>query len=140
MTYRRVHGWWTAEGMERLQGLNMPLCTLLILAVCGLLQLCVFVFDVQIAAFTLSAQRVLYHGEAYRVVSAALFHGGFLHILMNMMSTAAIGGALERGAMGTARFALTVGRARARSLARSLARSASLLAGGATRSLRVVVV
>ena len=91
--------------MEGVRGVG--LATRSIVSVCCAIQLSVFVFDVPLGQFTLSAARVLYQRELYRIVTAAFFHGGLMHILMNMTATVAIGGTLER-MMGTAQYALTI--------------------------------
>ena len=86
---------------------GLGLATRSVVTVCCAIQLSVFVFDVPLGQFTLSAARVLYQRELYRIVTAAFFHGGLMHILMNMTATVAIGGTLER-MMGTAQYALTI--------------------------------
>ena len=61
---------------------------------CGALQ---FLMDeASTRRFTLSANAVFVEAQWYRVVSSAFLHGGALHLGMNMLSTLAIGGALER--------------------------------------------
>ena len=75
------------------------ICTLLITAA-------VFQFLCLDAAstrrFTISASTVA-DGQLYRIVTSSFLHGGLLHLGMNVASTAAISGALERSA-GTVRL------------------------------------
>ena len=52
--------------------------------------------------FTISASTVA-DGQLYRIVTSSFLHGGLLHLGMNVASTAAIAGALERSA-GTVRL------------------------------------
>ena len=52
--------------------------------------------------FTISASTVA-DGQLYRIVTSSFLHGGLLHLGMNVASTAAISGALERSA-GTVRL------------------------------------
>ena len=52
--------------------------------------------------FTISATTVA-EGQLYRIVTSSFLHGGLLHLGMNVASTAAISGALERSA-GTVRL------------------------------------
>ena len=52
--------------------------------------------------FTISASTVA-EGQLYRIVTSSFLHGGLLHLGMNVASTAAISGALERSA-GTVRL------------------------------------
>ena len=53
--------------------------------------------------FTISASTVVADGQLYRIVTSSFLHGGLLHLGMNVASTAAISGALERSA-GTVRL------------------------------------
>ena len=53
--------------------------------------------------FTISASTVAEDGQLYRIVTSSFLHGGLLHLGMNVASTAAISGALERSA-GTVRL------------------------------------
>ena len=53
--------------------------------------------------FTISASTVVADGQLYRIVTSSFLHGGLLHLGMNVASTAAIAGALERSA-GTVRL------------------------------------
>ena len=55
--------------------------------------------------FTISASTVA-DGQLYRIVTSSFLHGGLLHLGMNVASTAAISGALERSA-GTGRLPAT---------------------------------
>ena len=53
--------------------------------------------------FTISASTVAEDVQLYRIVTSSFLHGGLLHLGMNVASTAAISGALERSA-GTVRL------------------------------------
>lgn len=63
--------------------------------------------DVPLPRVTLCPERVLYRGEIYRIVTSAFFHGGLVHIAMNMVSLSAVGSLLERR-LGTLRTMLTM--------------------------------
>jgi len=95
--------------MSRLQQLmtTTPLATLCTVVICCLV-FCYQVIDSpELTRFTLCARNVVYLHEFYRIISSGLFHGGFLHIGMNMMSTLAIGGLLER-TYGTLQQIITI--------------------------------
>lgn len=86
---------------------QVPLCTLSIATLCIVLQVYVTLFDVPISNFTVVAVNVIYLGEYYRIISAALLHGSLMHIAFNMMSFLSIGANLERS-IGTLALFFTV--------------------------------
>lgn len=88
-------------------GSAVPACTAAVVAVCAAVQLYVFLFDPPLNDFTLSAALVIYAHQFYRIVTAAFFHGGLMHIGMNMMSMLATGASLERS-VGTVQLLFTV--------------------------------
>jgi len=83
--------------MGRLQELvkNVPPISLVIISLCVIIEVCVFLFDVDLYEYTMNPRAVLYLQEYYRIISSAFFHTGLMHIGMNMMSMAAVGISLE---------------------------------------------
>jgi membrane associated rhomboid family serine protease len=84
-----------------------PLATLCSVGLCTLVYLYQVVDGPELTNYTLCARNVLYLHEFYRVITSGLFHGGMMHIGMNMMSTLAVGGLLER-TYGTLQLACTI--------------------------------
>ena len=84
-----------------------PLGTVGLIGVCVAIQAYVFLFNPAMNQFTLSALLVLYGHQYWRLVTAAFFHGGLMHILFNMTSLSSLGGSLER-CTGTTLFLFTV--------------------------------
>jgi membrane associated rhomboid family serine protease len=83
-------------------------------ATLGVVSLCLFLFLVQVStnhpplrAVTLCPRLVVFEGEVYRILTSALFHASLMHIGMNLMSTLAIGGMLEKR-LGTLRVCYTM--------------------------------
>ena len=85
----------------------VPLCTAAIVGLCVGLQVYVFLFAPPLSQFTLSAVLVIYNHQYWRLVTSALFHGGFMHIAFNMMSTLALAGSLERS-VGTVQLVFVI--------------------------------
>lgn len=79
---------------QALQGI--PLGTLTILAVNIGIFVAQSLFDFSVGEYAIAAAPVLYNGEIYRIYTAALLHGGLMHIGMNMMSAMSLGSALVR--------------------------------------------
>jgi membrane associated rhomboid family serine protease len=86
---------------------TMPSATLGVMAVCVVLFAAQNVLGWDLQLFTMCPRLVLYTHDYYRVVTAALFHANLMHIGMNMLSTSAIGGMLERK-LGTFRLFVSV--------------------------------
>jgi len=86
---------------------RLPLCTATTIALCVGLQAYRFLFEPPLNQFTLSGLFVIYGHQYWRLVTSALFHGGFVHILFNMMSMAAIGSSLEHS-IGTVQLFFSV--------------------------------
>lgn len=97
------------SGMSRFQELirSTPPTT------CGCISLCIALFilqvilDFPITSVTLCPRLVIFNHEYYRIITSSLFHGGLLHIGMNMMSTLTISTWLE-GELGTIRLFITI--------------------------------
>ena len=93
------------QGMSRLQETlgGIPPATLFFLA----LNIGVFIgtglWTFNLGSVSISSYYVLYKLELYRMISAAFFHMGLLHIGMNMMSLFFMGPHLER-TYGTVQF------------------------------------
>jgi membrane associated rhomboid family serine protease len=61
---------------------SVPLCTLCIVILCCSIHAAFFLFapPESLGNFTAQVRNVLYLGEWYRVVTAAFFHVGIMHI------------------------------------------------------------
>eukprot|EP00586_Coscinodiscus_wailesii_P015706 CAMPEP_0172499100 /NCGR_PEP_ID=MMETSP1066-20121228/122016_1 /TAXON_ID=671091 /ORGANISM="Coscinodiscus wailesii, Strain CCMP2513" /LENGTH=202 /DNA_ID=CAMNT_0013272659 /DNA_START=180 /DNA_END=785 /DNA_ORIENTATION=- len=77
------------------------------MSLCCLIYLYQILFDPNLTHYTLCPRDVLYLHSYYRLVTNTLFHGGLMHIGMNMSATLAIGNTLERR-FGTLKYGLTV--------------------------------
>lgn len=86
---------------------QLPLATAGVIGLCVAVQAFVFLFDPPLTDFTVSAALVLYAHQYYRIITSAYFHGGIMHIAMNMMSMMSMGASLERS-IGTVQLVLTV--------------------------------
>lgn len=87
---------------------TIPPATLGAIGVCSALYLLQLATDFPtLHSVTLCPALIVYRGQVYRVVTSALFHGSLVHIGMNMMSTSAVGGMLERH-LGTLRMLSTM--------------------------------
>jgi len=88
---------------------SLPIFTRAVFAVCvGIYILGALAGFDNYGAVCLVADRVLWHGEVWRFVTAAVFHTGLLHVAFNMLAFVPIGGSLERS-LGTVPFAHLVG-------------------------------
>jgi membrane associated rhomboid family serine protease len=81
--------------------------TVVIIGLCSALYATQLAFDLQLHHVTLCPRAVVYLHEYYRIITSALFHGSFMHVGMNMMSTAAISAQLEKR-LGTLNLLLTI--------------------------------
>ena len=86
---------------------NSPTASVVFIGLCCTLYALQVIFDLGLIHLTMCPRLVIYLGEYYRIVTSALFHGSFMHIAMNMMSTAAIGSLLEKR-LGTIQLLLTI--------------------------------
>lgn len=77
------------------------------MALCAACYAYQILFDPPLTHYTLCPRNILYINEWYRVVTSNFFHGGLMHIGMNMMTTAAIGGMLEKR-LGSLKYLFTV--------------------------------
>jgi membrane associated rhomboid family serine protease len=75
---------------------TIPTGTVGIVGLCCSLYVVQFVVGLQLHHVTLCPRLVIYLHEYYRIITSALFHGSFMHIAMNMMSTVAISSLLEK--------------------------------------------
>jgi len=75
--------------------------------------LCILTFmyqllaDPQLHNYTMVPKNVIYDHEFYRIFTSSLFHGSFMHLGMNMMSTMAISSMLEKQ-IGTLMMSITI--------------------------------
>ena len=74
---------------------SVPPATRSILALCVLTYACQVLLDTPIPDYALNPSNILRQGQLYRLVTGSLFHANLMHIVMNTMSAAAIGGMLE---------------------------------------------
>ncbi len=65
---------------------NLPIATLVLLAVNCLVHTIVFVTTANLGLFSIATFLVIDKGEYYRILTSAFVHGGLMHIGMNMMS------------------------------------------------------
>jgi rhomboid domain-containing protein 1 len=86
----------------------LPLATWAVFVLCVGIYAAQFFGFVPVAQFSISAERVLFAGEAWRMLSAAFLHGGVWHIAFNMMSLYSLGPSLEP-LWGSLLFALMLG-------------------------------
>jgi membrane associated rhomboid family serine protease len=87
---------------------KLPPSTLGIIALCCSLYLIQATTNVPaLRSVTMCPRDVIYNHQYYRIITSALFHGGIMHLLMNMMSTLALSSLLERE-LGTIRHLFTV--------------------------------
>lgn len=75
----------------------VPLVTVFLLILNLSIHACVFLLTLDTRDLTVHPNRVLFFHEYYRIVSAALLHGGAMHILMNMMTLFSLGSSLVSG-------------------------------------------
>ena len=83
-----------------------PPTTLAIIATCTVIYGLQIVMDLDLQRFTMCPRLVLYVHEYYRIVTCAMFHGNFMHIGMNMLSTFHLSSMLEKR-LGTLPHLLT---------------------------------
>jgi membrane associated rhomboid family serine protease len=86
---------------------SVPPATRSILALCVLTYACQVLLDPPIPDYALNPSNILRRGQLYRLVSGSLFHANLMHIVMNAMSSAAIGGMLEKR-IGTLMMLFTI--------------------------------
>jgi membrane associated rhomboid family serine protease len=84
--------------MSRLQEAlrSTPATTLTVVALCSFLHILQVSIGPPLLSLTLCPRLVWGLGDYYRIITSALYHGGILHIGMNMLSMVAIGGLLEK--------------------------------------------
>ncbi len=75
---------------------SVPLTTLLFMGLNIGLSVCTEVRLLDAGSYSISAYNVVYKMQWYRVITSAFFHGGVLHIAMNMMTLFYLGASLVR--------------------------------------------
>ena len=80
---------------------------MVVVLLCTVLYIFQILVGPTVSAVTFSPRLVMGLGDCYCIITSALYHGGFMHIAMNMMSMVAIGGSLEKH-MGTLSMAVTI--------------------------------
>jgi rhomboid domain-containing protein 1 len=75
---------------------STPPATLLIITTCAVVYGLQILMDLDLQRFTMCPRLVLYIHEYYRMVTSALFHGSFMHIGVNMLSTFHLSSMLEK--------------------------------------------
>lgn len=92
---------------------SIPFGNLCIVSICSILYIHELVFASSsphhhfTSHISLCPRNIIYLHEYYRFITSSFYHGGFMHILMNMASTIALGSSLERR-FGSLRFIITV--------------------------------
>eukprot|EP00531_Pseudo-nitzschia_arenysensis_P019297 CAMPEP_0116119592 /NCGR_PEP_ID=MMETSP0329-20121206/2724_1 /TAXON_ID=697910 /ORGANISM="Pseudo-nitzschia arenysensis, Strain B593" /LENGTH=327 /DNA_ID=CAMNT_0003613305 /DNA_START=270 /DNA_END=1253 /DNA_ORIENTATION=+ len=86
---------------------NLPPTTLGTIAICVLIHVIQSALGWNLQLFTMCPRLVLFTHEFYRVFTSAFFHANLMHIGMNMLSTAAISGSLEKR-VGTLRLLVSI--------------------------------
>jgi rhomboid domain-containing protein 1 len=89
--------------MSRLSELieSLPPATLAIVGVLISTYILQILLDPQLKEYTLNPDLILHQGQIYRMFTSTLFHGSLIHIGINLMSTLALGRALEQHQLGT---------------------------------------
>lgn len=87
--------------------ISVPPVTLASVAICTAVQFYVFFWEPVTLVYALDARAVLFGGEFYRILTAPFFHGGWLHLLMNMSSALAVSSWLERS-IGSVQLSLLI--------------------------------
>ena len=95
--------------MSRLQETlaTIPFATRFIMGLCILTYMYQLLADPALHNYTMVPKNVIYEHEFYRIFTSSLFHGSFMHIGMNMMSTMAVGSMLEKQ-IGTLMMGITI--------------------------------
>lgn len=87
---------------------SIPPATLVAIGLCTTLFLIQEItFLPRLEYVTLCPRLVLYQGEVHRMLTSSLYHANWMHIGMNLLSTAAVGGILEKR-LGTMRMFATI--------------------------------
>lgn len=75
---------------------DIPPTTLGIIGLCTFLYVLQLILDLDLHKVTLCPRLVIYLHEYYRIITSCFFHADLMHVGMNMVSTAAISGILEK--------------------------------------------
>jgi len=75
---------------------SIPLVTRSVIAVCVTIQLIEYIFGSVTGHICIYPPKIVNSHEYWRLFTAAWFHGGILHILMNMMAFQGLGTTIER--------------------------------------------
>jgi membrane associated rhomboid family serine protease len=75
---------------------GIPYVTTALLVVNTVIHLYNFLFTVDVGEYAIQARMVIYYYQYYRIVTSAFLHGGFFHLLMNMMSLYQVGAHIEQ--------------------------------------------
>lgn len=86
---------------------SLPPSTCVFVALCSGLFVVQNVSHLPLQSVTMCPRNIIHLHEYYRVETSALFHGGIMHIAMNLASTLALSPLLERK-LGTLRHLLSV--------------------------------
>mmetsp|Transcript_48661 Transcript_48661/g.62456 ORF Transcript_48661/g.62456 Transcript_48661/m.62456 type:complete len:163 (-) Transcript_48661:75-563(-) len=95
------------QRMQTASSFDLPVCTTLIIGLCVFLQAYVFLLNPPLNQFTLNALLVIYSHQYWRIITSAFFHGGLMHIAVNMMSFMWMGASLERS-LGTLQLGFVI--------------------------------
>jgi len=75
---------------------GIPYVTTVLLVVNTVIHLYNFLFTIDVGEYAIQARMVVYYYQYYRIVTSAFIHGGFFHLLMNMMSLYQLGAHAEQ--------------------------------------------
>ncbi len=75
---------------------STPPATLAIMSICLIVYMFQITMNLDLEQFTMCPRLVIYLHEYYRFVTSALFHGSFIHVGMNMVSTFHLSTMLEK--------------------------------------------
>ncbi len=73
---------------------HLPMNTITFMTACIGTFVVQFLFEPNPNDFSIMALPIIWLGQAYRLISAAFFHGGLMHIGFNMMTLYALGTSL----------------------------------------------
>jgi len=84
---------------------SIPLVTRVVFAICVIIRISEYLFGTIHGTVCLIPGLVIYEKEIYRIVTPIWFHGGILHLVLNMMAFLPMGTTIERSMLGSLSFA-----------------------------------
>eukprot|EP00594_Rhizosolenia_setigera_P017555 CAMPEP_0178974320 /NCGR_PEP_ID=MMETSP0789-20121207/22384_1 /TAXON_ID=3005 /ORGANISM="Rhizosolenia setigera, Strain CCMP 1694" /LENGTH=363 /DNA_ID=CAMNT_0020662627 /DNA_START=30 /DNA_END=1118 /DNA_ORIENTATION=+ len=89
---------------------STPLTTKVFLSLCVVTYIYQLLFDPNLSTYTNCPRNILYLKEYYRIITSSFFHGGLMHLGMNMMAFYSIAGRSLEGPTTTTSTTLTLSR------------------------------